>query len=81
MVGLIKLDVKDDTGAIAENLEHANKKHINKVTIYDSLKILNFSVEQIAKDFNLPISKLEINYKEIRKRQLSRLVMQTSAPS
>lgn len=31
-----------------------NKKHINKVTIYDSLKILNFSVEKIAKDFNLP---------------------------
>ena len=43
-----------------------NKKHINKVTIYDSLKILNFSVEQIAKDFNLPIQKLEINYKEKR---------------
>lgn len=43
-----------------------NKKHINKVTIYDSLKILNFSVEQIAKDFNLPIQKLELNYKEKR---------------
>lgn len=40
-----------------------NKKHINKVTIYDSLKILNFSVEQIAKDFNLPIRKLELDYK------------------
>ena len=46
--------------------ETKNKKHINKVTIYDSLKILNFSVEQIAKDFNLPIQKLEINYKEKR---------------
>ena len=43
-----------------------NKKHINKVTIYDSLKILNFSVEQIAKDFNLPIQKLIIDYKEKR---------------
>ena len=43
-----------------------NKKHINKVTIYDSLKILNFSVEQIAKDFNLPIQKLTIDYKERR---------------
>lgn len=43
-----------------------NKKHINKVTIYDSLKILNFSVEQIAKDFNLPIRKLELDYKAIR---------------
>ena len=46
--------------------ETKNKKHINKVTIYDSLKILNFSVEQIAKDFNLPISKLIIDYKEHR---------------
>lgn len=46
--------------------ETKNPKHINKVTIYDSLKILNFSVEQIAKDFNLPIRKLEIDYKEIR---------------
>lgn len=43
-----------------------NKKHVNKVTIYDSLKILNFSVEQIAKDFDLPIRKLEIDYKENR---------------
>lgn len=44
----------------------SNKKHINKVTIYDSLKILNFSVEKIAKDFLLPIRKLEIDYKEKR---------------
>ena len=43
-----------------------NKKHINKVTIYDSLKILNFSVEKIAKDFNLPIRKLELDYHEKR---------------
>lgn len=43
-----------------------NPKHINKVTIYDSLKILNFSVEQIAKDFNLPIRKLELDYEEKR---------------
>ena len=43
-----------------------NKKHINKVTIYDSLKILNFSVQEIAKDFNLPIQKLTIDYKEKR---------------
>ena len=43
-----------------------NKKHINKVTIYDSLKILNFSVQEIAKDFNLPIQKLSIDYKEKR---------------
>lgn len=44
----------------------ANKKKPNKVTIYDSLKILNFSVDKIAKDFNLPIQKLEIDYKAKR---------------
>lgn len=43
-----------------------DEKHVNKVTIYDSLKILNFSVDKIAKDFNLPIQKLELNYKEKR---------------
>ena len=43
-----------------------NKKHINKLTIYDSLKILNFPVEQVAKIFNLPISKLTLDYKEKR---------------
>ena len=42
--------------------EIKDNKHINKATLYDSLKILNFSVEQIAKDFNLPISKLKIDY-------------------
>lgn len=38
------------------------------VTIYDSLKILPFSVAQIAKGFNLPISKLEIDYKATREK-------------
>lgn len=37
-----------------------------KVKIYDSLKILPFSVAQVAKGFNLPISKLEIDYDEKR---------------
>lgn len=41
-------------------------KRTNAVTIYDSLKILPFSVSQIAKGFNLPISKLEIDYKKER---------------
>jgi hypothetical protein len=41
-------------------------KKTNAVTILDSLKILPFSVSQIAKGFNLPISKLEIDYKEDR---------------
>ena len=37
-------------------------KRTKYVKIYDSLKILPFSVAQIAKGFNLPISKLEIDY-------------------
>ncbi len=45
-----------------------SKKHTKKLTIYDSLKILNFSVEQIAKDFNLPIRKLEIDYHAKREK-------------
>lgn len=36
--------------------------HDQKVSIYDSLKILNMSVDKIAKSFNLPIGKLEIDY-------------------
>lgn len=54
-----------DTGqfySIEIFFETKNKKHVNKVTIYDSLKILNFSVDKIAKDFNLPIRKLELDY-------------------
>lgn len=45
---------------------HVTKKHTNKVTIFDSLKILNFPVEKIAEDFNLPIKKLKLDYKEKR---------------
>lgn len=41
-------------------------KRTNKVTIYDSFKILAFSVEKIAKNFNLPIRKLDLDYKTIR---------------
>ena len=41
-------------------------KKINKVTLIDSLKILNFSVEKIAKDFKLPIQKLELDYETYR---------------
>lgn len=45
-------------------------KHTNKVTIYDSLKIIPFPVEMIAskKCFNLGISKLEIDYNLPRKK-------------
>lgn len=35
-------------------------------TIIDSLKILNFKVEQIAEAFNLPIKKLSIDYDQYR---------------
>ena len=45
---------------------HVNGKNINKVTFEDSLKLLNFSVEKIAKDFNLDIRKLELDYKTYR---------------
>lgn len=37
-------------------------KMVKKATFYDSLKIIPFSVKQIAKSFNLPIDKLEIDY-------------------
>ena len=42
------------------------KKKVNKVTIYDSMKLLNFSVDKIAKAFDLPIRKLKIDYKAYR---------------
>ena len=41
--------------------EVKNKK-VKKATFYDSLKIIPMSVKQIAKSFNLPIDKLEIDY-------------------
>ena len=43
-----------------------NKK-VHKVTFIDSLKIIPFSVDETAKAFNLPISKLKIDYNEPRK--------------
>ena len=45
--------------------EKKNKK-VHKVTFYDSLKIIPFSVDAIAKSFNLEISKLKIDYKKER---------------
>lgn len=47
--------------------EKKNKK-VHKVTFIDSLKIIPFSVDQIAKSFNLEISKLKIDYKKPRPR-------------
>lgn len=50
------------------------KNITNKVTFLDSLKILNFSVEKIAKSFDLPIRKLEIDYHE--KREVGHILTQ-----
>ena len=41
-------------------------KKVRKVTFIDSLKILNFSVEKIGKDFKLPIQKLTLDYDKYR---------------
>ncbi|MCX4254706.1 MAG: hypothetical protein OSJ63_05530 [Bacilli bacterium] len=41
-------------------------KNTEKITIYDSLKVLNFNVKELAKNFNLPILKGEIDYKQFR---------------
>lgn len=43
-----------------------SKKKATKVTIYDSLKIIPFSVKEIAKSFNLKESKLELDYLQKR---------------
>lgn len=43
-------------------------KERESLMIYDSLKILPFSVDAIAKGFNLPIRKLEIDYHETREK-------------
>ena len=57
-----------DTGAYyaIEVWFKVDKHKTKKVTFYDSLKILNFSVEEIARDFDLPIRKLNIDYKAKR---------------
>lgn len=44
-----------------------DKHHTNKVEFFDSLKLFpNFSVEKIAKAFNLPVQKLKIDYRKTR---------------
>ena len=37
-------------------------KSVKKITFYDSLKIIPFSVDQVSKAFGLEESKLEIDY-------------------
>lgn len=57
-----------DTGqfyAIKIIYKKANKK-IHYIQIYDSMKLIPFAVEVVAKAFDLPISKLEIDYKAYR---------------
>lgn len=44
------------------------KKKTKKVTIIDSLKMIPFSVDKVAKSFGLEISKLKIDYNEVRER-------------
>ena len=41
-------------------------KRVHKITFIDSLKIIPFSVDQVAKSFNLEISKLSIDYNKER---------------
>lgn len=43
-------------------------KRVKKVKLIDSLKIIPFGVDQIAKSFGLPISKLKIDYNLPRER-------------
>jgi hypothetical protein len=50
-------------------------KKTKYVEIFDSLKILPFSVREIAKGFKLPISKLKIDYKE--KREIGHILTET----
>ena len=45
----------------------SNKK-VHKIEIYDSLKIIPFSVDETAKSFGLEISKLKIDYNEKREK-------------
>lgn len=45
-----------------------DKNHSKKVTFYDSLKIIPFSVDKIARSFNLEEQKLQIDYMLERKK-------------
>ena len=70
-------DIKDNTFttlisdmgvfySVTVYFEKKNKK-VKKATFFDSLKIIPFSVEQIAYSFNLPINKLTLDYDNPRK--------------
>lgn len=51
-------------------------KSVHKTTFIDSLKIIPFSVDAIAKTFGLPISKLKIDYKRPRPKGWELTVME-----
>lgn len=57
---------------ISEDIKYYNISfYVNKkvkVDIYDSLKIINLTVEQIAKSFGMPFQKEEIDYNEYRSK-------------
>ncbi len=57
-----------DLGAFYEIIVYneVRSKKVKKITFIDSLKIINMSVKDIAKTFNLQISKLEIDYNMFR---------------
>lgn len=42
------------------------RKNFNTIKLFDSLKIINLKIEEIAKAFGLPLSKLKLNYKDYR---------------
>ena len=43
-------------------------KKVKKISIIDSLKIINMRVKDVAKSFGLPINKLELDYNRPRER-------------
>ena len=57
-----------DLGAFYEIIvyKEVRSKKVKKITFIDSLKIINMKVSDIAKTFNLPISKLTIDYNKPR---------------
>lgn len=57
-----------DTGVFYNIVLYFSKgnKKVHKVTFIDSLKIIPFSVDETAKAFKLPISKLELDYNKPR---------------
>ena len=59
-----------DTGIFysIEIFFEVKNKRVKKCKILDSLKILNFSVEEIAKSFGLELKKLKIDYKKVREK-------------